>query len=309
MNGYGLYFRRWQDAMYFFEISPDGVFRLTREESARRTTLVNWTRHSAIKTGKQTNALRVVGKGTSFTLYVNDAKLGTFSDSTFSAGLIGPALSIRQGNMQVAFDNLRIWELGTPSAGATEEFTKGQLLFEDDFATNNAKWREETSQYKEFFQDSRYHVSILTAGLRMNSGEPQQKLPLKDFALEVEAALLEGSSASSYGVLFRKTPSDAYHFSLTGDGKLGFSKYIGGRWTNLIRDTRHSTIQTGNSPNLIRIVARGTAFIFFVNGVRVGASYGDNSLDEGTIALAVSPGAEELARAAFRNLKIWELLK
>lgn len=315
--GYGVYFRRTDDAYYFFELSGRGSFRVRKGEIPWQV-IVDWTPHPAIKPGRGPNALRVVGKGDTFTLFVNDVKVGTFRDSTFSEGEVGPIVYTGGGTAHAAFDNFRLWNLGslvtpsgTPAAGVPtpEEFVKGTLLFEDDFATNKSEWREETGQYKNIFQDGKYHVSVYTSGGWMSTGDSPQVPRLNDFVLEVEGALMEGSNSDDYGVFFREAEGEHYYFSINADGTFAFYKSVMGIWTTLIPETSSPAIKKSPNPNVIRIVAKGTSFIFFINGTRVGAHYGDDSLSEGTVMLVVGSDKNELARAAYSNLMIWELVK
>jgi hypothetical protein len=307
-NSYGVSFRQTDEAFYFFETSGNGSFRFRKSED-KWTTLIDWTPHPAILTGKRSNALRVVAKGNAFTFYVNGTKVGSFSDSSFPDGTFGIVVSNTGagGMAHAAFDNLTVWNLGTPpSATAKEEFTKGEIFFQDDFSTNKSGWKEGPVQFKYFFEGGKYNLSVRKAEWLVWA-YPVQEPRFKDFVLEVEVTPLEGPETTEQGVLFRRTANNYYYFEVYGDGTFIFEKFNKGIWTTLIPKTPNAVIQTGKRPNILKVAAKGTSFSFFINGTKVGA-YSDDSFPEGTIALGVGSDKQGLAHAAFANLKVWELL-
>jgi len=114
-NAYGLILRYGLDSdeFYAFIISGDGYYAFT-VDGANRTDpefLADWAESSAIKQGNQTNRLKVVAVGPSMKYYVNDQILGEVQDSRFTQGTVGFfAGSVDDGNVQIAFDNLRVSE-------------------------------------------------------------------------------------------------------------------------------------------------------------------------------------------------------
>lgn len=114
-NAYGLILRYGleSDEFYAFIISGDGYYAFT-VDGANHTDpefLAEWAESSAIKQGNQTNRLKVVAVGPSMKYYVNDQMLGEIQDSRFTQGTVGFfAGSVDEGNVQIAFDNLRVSE-------------------------------------------------------------------------------------------------------------------------------------------------------------------------------------------------------
>ncbi len=114
-NAYGIILRYGlqADDFYAFLISGDGYYAFT-VDGANRTDpefLTEWAESSAINTGAQTNRLKVVAVGSSMKYYVNDQLLGETRDSRFTSGTIGFFVgTIDEGNVQIAFDNLRVSE-------------------------------------------------------------------------------------------------------------------------------------------------------------------------------------------------------
>ncbi len=112
-NAYGVILRYGLEAdeFYAFIISGDGYYAFTVDGAQRSEPefLSEWAPSSAIRQGFQTNRLKVVAVGSNFKYYVNDQLLGETQDSRFTKGTVGFfAGSIGEGNVQIAFDNLKI---------------------------------------------------------------------------------------------------------------------------------------------------------------------------------------------------------
>ncbi len=271
-NVYGIAFRQDTEAFYSFEVSGNGRFRFGRNEG-KMITLIDWTPHPAILTGKRTNALRVVAQGDTFTFFVNGTLVATARDKVLSQGGFGPIVvhEDRGGAVHAAFDNLKVWKLGTPTTPG-ETFAKGDVIFQDDFETNQAEWRKGQVVAKYYFQDSTYHVLYRKPGGNWLGnawlgGEPK----FKDFILEVQATQLEGSATSGYGIGFRGVEPDFYYFSVSEDRSFQVLKYTKGTWTTLIPPTTSPAIKTGNAPNILKVAAKGSTFQFFITDTFVGA--------------------------------------
>ena len=235
-NVYGVVFRKETEAFYSFELAGNGRFRFRRSE-AKFITLIDWTPHPAILTGKRTNAIRIVAQGDRFTFYVNNTLVATANDKVLTEGDFGPIIiqEDRGGAAHAAFDNLKVWKLSAPTT-PTEVFAKGDIIFEDDFESNRAEWRTGQVLGKYFFQEGAYHLHFIKpGGSWLINGSPSKLPKYKDSILEVQAAQLEGSGDSGYGVYFRKVDRDQYYFEVQEDSRFKVSKFIKGIWTTLIR--------------------------------------------------------------------------
>ena len=114
-NAYGVILRYGlqSDEFYAFLISGDGYHAFTVDgvNHSDPEFLADWTESSAINKGAQTNHLKVVAVGTSMKYYVNDQLLGEVQDARFGTGTLGFFVgTVDEGNLQVAFDNLRVSE-------------------------------------------------------------------------------------------------------------------------------------------------------------------------------------------------------
>lgn len=102
---------RYQDAdnFYFFGVSNDGFYALKRLTNDRWDTLIDWTRHHAVRS--DTNHIRVVMRGTEISLLLNHQHVARVRDSTFLQGAVGiAAMSLDHGGVIARYDELTIWQ-------------------------------------------------------------------------------------------------------------------------------------------------------------------------------------------------------
>ena len=136
-NGFGVLFR-YQDTdnYYRFDISSDGFYSLSKSVDGSSEAVSEWNAHSAILTGAQTNHLRVVAQGNTFSFAVNDTPLklcvgpgaiwdpatpdtclggemlDTWTDATFRSGQIALGVTaFMEPGPSIGFDNLVIREV------------------------------------------------------------------------------------------------------------------------------------------------------------------------------------------------------
>ncbi len=106
-------FTRGQDQGYYvFSISADGLYQILKCENGELQYLVEPTQSEYIVQGRDaTNTVRIESIGDEMTLFVNDQRLETIHDSSFSTGLIALGAESFSGSFTTAaFDNLVIAE-------------------------------------------------------------------------------------------------------------------------------------------------------------------------------------------------------
>lgn len=94
---------------YLFALTGNGFYTVTKYINDDWQPLVEWTKSSAIKTGKATNTLRLICAGEALQLWVNGVRLVTLKDSAFKTGQIGVVVGTfdeTSPNTRVVFDNL-----------------------------------------------------------------------------------------------------------------------------------------------------------------------------------------------------------
>ena len=103
---YGVSFHVTEDGGYEFGIAGDGHYSFWEwdDSSAPFVPLIDWT-YSSVVNKRGRNTLRVVTSGPRFMLSINDTRVGTVVDSTYTQGIIGLGVGSSQ---QVVFDNLFI---------------------------------------------------------------------------------------------------------------------------------------------------------------------------------------------------------
>lgn len=104
---------------YSFAIDTTGFYQLVRLGSGTLTsngytTLLQGTSGAIARGYHQANTLVVVAQGSTISVYVNRQMLGSINDTNFSKGemaLVSSTYSNHSGSTEVAFSDLRIWQL------------------------------------------------------------------------------------------------------------------------------------------------------------------------------------------------------
>jgi hypothetical protein len=97
---------------YAFRIAGDGTFSLDKHTPDNDFQPIYGPEPSpAVKTGSETNHLKVIVRGQQFVLYVNDQKVATVTDNSFSEGSAGVVACTCDGSntLHVQFDNITIY--------------------------------------------------------------------------------------------------------------------------------------------------------------------------------------------------------
>ena len=111
-NSYGVTFRfQDSDNFYRFSINGLGQYAVHRKADGDWEALVPWTDSPAIH-AEAKDILRVVCQGSYMNFYINNVHVANVTDSTFLDGRIGFYVTPADGenNLEVAFDNLQVWE-------------------------------------------------------------------------------------------------------------------------------------------------------------------------------------------------------
>lgn len=94
---------------FIFSQTGEYVLFLYTQQGAKPQTLQDSTATSF--KSHQANDLGVVARGNQISLYVNDQKLITISDSTYSSGQIGTIVYDLSGPSEAVFSNAKVWQL------------------------------------------------------------------------------------------------------------------------------------------------------------------------------------------------------
>lgn len=95
---------------YYFSITCDGKYGLSRSDSNGSATLVNPTLESGILQGPgQSNRLGAMLKGNQITLYINGKVVKELEDNSLSSGFWGAFIGGFSGNFTVQMEDIAYW--------------------------------------------------------------------------------------------------------------------------------------------------------------------------------------------------------
>jgi hypothetical protein len=209
------------------------------------------------------------------------------------------------------------------SSGATHPkvityaLPKGTPLLADSFSSDAYGWNLQSSP-------GNYTVTLGNGvlGLQVEKHNVLWELlpgerTFGNFTLTVQAVLSQGDQNNGYGVYIRGTSDQEtdlatyYRFELYGDGSYAIFKGTrdsGGNSiaTKLVDYTLNPAIRKRGEVNQIKIIAKGAALSFVVNGQLL-KSITDTSFSSGSIALFVSnlPQAKPGAQAQFSQFALY----
>jgi hypothetical protein len=108
--GFLLRYQPGDEAFYWFQISSDGYYSVSRMEGDDWLELVTWETSDAIQQGLDaSNQIKVSCVGDSYAFYANGEHLVTFNDSALTGGSIGLAAgTFQEAGVVVHFDNLTV---------------------------------------------------------------------------------------------------------------------------------------------------------------------------------------------------------
>jgi hypothetical protein len=100
------------DSFYAVLIACDGYYKIV-ECNDGEWAPSKWIKSEAIRTGSQTNLLKVVAQGNKLSFYANGEKLDDLVDDTLASGNFGlyaesPSSAV---NVVIAYDNFKVWSI------------------------------------------------------------------------------------------------------------------------------------------------------------------------------------------------------
>lgn len=184
---------------------------------------------------------------------------------------------------------------GATIGGAKTGPSGGTLIYQD--ALNGSTKDSWTDNANCFFGSGGYHIKgafICYA--------PADKAG--DANTTVSATQLSGPITYPYGLVIRRvSKGNYYEFSIDANGKWLFDKVVNGTPTDIVKLTANSAIKTGlNQANTLSVQAKGSHFVFFINGKQVGTA-DDTTFSAGETGLVGYDGIE----VVFANLSIERL--
>lgn len=183
----------------------------------------------------------------------------------------------------------------------------GELLYSDNFtARKESGWPVDSdSNYTVYYKDGKYHIDVFRDDIGVREFFPKGK-ELRDFVLEVEAAQEGGPDDNAYGIITRSNKGNYTYFFISGDGFYGYYKRENNTVAVPLEWKRSDAIKTGNATNILKVVALGDKYTFYINGIEV-SSYTDSKPVSGNIGFRVEGNVDGGAYASFDNLRVWAI--
>jgi hypothetical protein len=195
----------------------------------------------------------------------------------------------------------------SPSLAQSANWQVGELLYSDNFTARKESGRSihADSNYTKYYKDGKYHIGLLKSG--WTSRENIEGTDFRDFVLEVEASQDGGPDDNGYGVITRFADIGNYSlFMISGDGFFAYFKKEDNAVVVPVKWTKSDAIKTGNATNILKVVALGDKYTFYVNGIEV-ANYTDSKPVSGSIGLYLESEVDGGAYASFDNLRVWAM--
>lgn len=184
--------------------------------------------------------------------------------------------------------------------------TNATPIFADDLSTNFiSDWYVDYTNC--IFVNNTYHAIV-----KQNNAFQTCKssiLTYDNAAFQVDVSLLAGSDA---GLILRATDQQFYEFGIDNQGNFFFRRHDsdgagGGSFTNLISATRSNAVLPGKRNNTLLVIANGSNFDLFINGVLVG-EYQDSSYANGQVGFSVETySTVNAGEASFSNFKVFSV--
>jgi hypothetical protein len=111
-NSSGIFFRyQDRDNFYSLDINGNGKYTVGKEVEGEYSDIIDWTSSGALAPLGSPNVIRLVAYGNTFTLYINDQYVDTFTDTDFNSGDIAVKVTAYDTPpARATFDNLSVWD-------------------------------------------------------------------------------------------------------------------------------------------------------------------------------------------------------
>ncbi|GAC1428507.1 MAG: hypothetical protein PVS3B3_17270 [Ktedonobacteraceae bacterium] len=171
-------------------------------------------------------------------------------------------------------------------------------------SNSNGLWTEDAIHC--LFAGGGYHVKVLQTDFLQPCA--LTKSVQDNATLQVDVTLLSGSHA---GMLLRMNSDQFYDFEITDQGQCFFRRHApgdGNKYADILAPTKSSAIAPVGQKNTLTIIANGSTFRLYINGIAIGGLLQDNNYTVGGLALVAGTRAPATyGEASFSNLKIYKI--
>jgi hypothetical protein len=327
-NEFGVVFRQVDNENFYgFSIDSSGSYALRKLSAGEWSDVVAWTESDAIRTDTgAVNRLGVYAQGPRITLLINDEVVAHAEDSEFDSGLIGLAAgTFDDPNLEVAYDDLKVWDLqaGSPPlptpeitpeptpidvSGRLEEIRANPPDLSEEFRRNTGTWALESDENVTYDIAGR-EFTILVNKADWIGWSVHNELAANNLLVEADTTLASGPANSEYGLLFRYQDNQNFYFFAISPGNSSYSlwKNIDGQWSVITPWTTNEAIDASDGAiNRVSVLAEGAQITALVNDQAV-LQVTDDSFEGGGLALTVGTFDDPGAEVVFDNVDAWVL--
>ena len=99
---------------YYFMINGNGYYSVRIGKGDDVAALVDWQRSKAIHIGIDRNTVQAACLNNQLAMYVNGTLVAQVTDNTYSSGYVGLAVASGDNGVDMAFDNLTLYNVQSP---------------------------------------------------------------------------------------------------------------------------------------------------------------------------------------------------
>jgi len=245
-TGYGLVWGKNSTSYYWFNITSNGYYRISKNENGTFNNLVGWTKSDAIKKGDgKYNILKIEKRGNKVNYYVNATKVKTLDFTPFFGNEFGFLLYKKQA---IEINYISVYYLKKATQVVTNYSNKFNLPFWDGFENNSHNWNLK--------QNSESYFTISNGDLKFNHksdkgwDEIHKSLainPDKNFIISAALHKVSGVQGYGSGIYWGSSDMDnRYTVLITGNGQYAIYKKYKGQVIYLQNWKKSNAIKTGN---------------------------------------------------------------
>jgi hypothetical protein len=256
---------------YYFAISANGNYLLSKVEQGVYQGIINWTVSSAIKTGNNVpNKLRIEKTGDQLKLLINDQQVGQTAMIKPLGDQIGFMVDLPQ---TAAFDYLTVSYLDNPVKVIVHNqgnISIAEMAYHTDFnADDQNGWAlKPTDSASTSLGDGVFKISRTAKNWYTGSvTSPKTYVDMhRNFLIETETVHYSGVQNYGYGLDFGVDDSRQYHFWIAASGfyYLGYTE--NNEFKNIVTFTATDAVNKGdNVKNKLGVEHKNGQLHFYVN--------------------------------------------
>lgn len=192
---------------------------------------------------------------------------------------------------------------GGNNSGDGSASSDANILYQDDFSSSNSGWDQYSdSEGLTDYENGAYKIGIYTDTM-FYWANPYQDFG--DVIVEVEAQKTGGGDDMQYGIVCRHSDVDNWYvLVISGDGWAAIRKRYQGSDLEYIADwVEVSSVNTGNSTNMLRAECVGSRLSLYVNG-SLAVETNDPDISSGDAGLMAGTFDQSTAEVLFDNFVV-----